>query len=167
MPAPATATKETLTKREVCALLGKSPRTIDTYMRDGRLPAVYVKGPNGNETRFDPDDVHRLKRDLETPTPKPVTGGALSAVPAIAASLARPDGAIALQPIVAQIADALRPREPKPWLTLAEAAEFSGLPKSWLLREARAGSPLARNVSGGVDAMAAAAYRFSREALAR
>lgn len=58
---------KTLTKNEVIALLGRSKRTIDTYMADGRLKYHYVNGPNGKQSAFDLADVERLKRDLEAP----------------------------------------------------------------------------------------------------
>ncbi len=52
---------------------------------------------------------------------------------------------------------------PKPWLTLDEAAEYSGLPKAYLLTLARGGCDLARNV--GTEKRAS--WRFNRDALAR
>jgi hypothetical protein len=52
--------------------------------------------------------------------------------------------------------------ENRPWLTLAEASEWSGLPAAWLLAQARAGAPFALNVAHGSKAH----WRFNREALA-
>lgn len=49
----------------------------------------------------------------------------------------------------------------RPWLTLAEAAEYSGLPAAWLRRQARAGAACAMNVGSP----AAPRWRFSRELL--
>lgn len=53
------------------------------------------------------------------------------------------------------------PPAPKPWLTLDEAYEYSGLPKNYLLAEARAGRPFALNVGDN----ARPRWRFNREAL--
>ena len=61
------STPKTLNKTEVIALLGKSKRTIDTYMADGRLKYHYVNGPNGKQSEFYAADVERLKRELEAP----------------------------------------------------------------------------------------------------
>jgi hypothetical protein len=51
---------------------------------------------------------------------------------------------------------------PKPWLTLAEAVEYSGLPRTWLVAQARAGAAFAIDVSGGGSR---ASWRFNRDAL--
>jgi hypothetical protein len=51
----------------------------------------------------------------------------------------------------------------KPWLTLAEAAEWSGLPAAWLVAQARAGAAFAVNVGRGSKAH----WRFNREMLGK
>ena len=56
----------------------------------------------------------------------------------------------------------------RPWLTLDEAAEFSGLPKSWLLLQARGGigrEPFVHAINVGTERRAS--WRFSRAALSR
>jgi predicted DNA-binding transcriptional regulator AlpA len=63
------STTKILNKNEVIALLGRSKRTIDTYMADGRLPYHYVQGLNGRQSAFLAADVENLKRDLEAPIP--------------------------------------------------------------------------------------------------
>lgn len=61
-----------------------------------------------------------------------------------------------------QLAASFAPAAPcKPWLTLAEAAEYSGLPAAWLRRQARAGAACAVNVGSP----ASPRWRFSRELL--
>jgi hypothetical protein len=50
----------------------------------------------------------------------------------------------------------------KPWLTLQEAAIWSGLPATWLTARAREGAAFALNVAQGSKAH----WRFNREALA-
>lgn len=59
------------------------------------------------------------------------------------------------------IARALPVAETRPWLTLPEAAEVSGLPAGWLLAQAKAGAGFALNVAAG----ARAHWRFNRAAL--
>jgi hypothetical protein len=56
------------------------------------------------------------------------------------------------------------PRPVKPWLTLAEAAEYSGLPEAFLARLAKEGAKIAINVGAGKKN---ARWRFNREALGR
>jgi hypothetical protein len=56
----------------------------------------------------------------------------------------------------------LRPAKQKPWLSLAEAVEYSGLPKAWLVAQAREGAAFAIDVSGGGTR---ASWRFNRAAL--
>jgi hypothetical protein len=84
------------------------------------------------------------------------------AVP-FAPAAAPPAGVLALP---AALIDALRERRelpapaPRPWLTLTEAVEYSGLPASWLLAQARRGVPWALNVGQGIKAH----WRFNRNA---
>ncbi len=85
------------------------------------------------------------------------------AVP-FAPAAAPPAGVLALP---AALIDALRERRepapaPKPWLSLADAAEWSGLPASFLLAKARAGAAFAVNVGQGSRDF----WRFNRDALA-
>jgi excisionase family DNA binding protein len=141
----------TLTKAEACKLLGKSERTVNTYMSDGRLAFQLV----GGKAFFDRAAVERLKADLDTP----VVRGSLAASSDIGqprSATLNPDqpGSNALARIdpenVKTVADAcaaalrsgLQPLEPKPtpkpWLTLAEAVEYSGLPAAYLMGQAKA-----------------------------
>jgi hypothetical protein len=69
--------------------------------------------------------------------------------------------ALALGAIAAQKPAAAPPV--KPWLTLREAAEYSGLPVTYLVRQAKNGADFVRNV--GTEA--GPRYRFNRDALAR
>lgn len=67
---------------------------------------------------------------------------------------------------LAALVAALRvaPAEVKPWLTLAEASEFSGLPSAYLRREAKAGGLHALDVGASA---AGGRFRFNRESLSR
>jgi hypothetical protein len=51
----------------------------------------------------------------------------------------------------------------RPWLTLREADAYSGLPAPYLLAQARAGAPFARNVGQGTRPR----WRFNRDALCK
>lgn len=178
-----------MTKREVVEYLGKSKRTIETYIADGRLRARYFNGTNGKQAIFDRRSVEEFKREMEAvwvPVVKegdrkpPVTG----ANGFLAAKLARIEEAVtgtgnagstalapieaaqSLAPLAQAIAAALREGqrgapEPKPWLTLPEAAQYSGLPAHWLVAQARLGGIRAVNVGTGSKEF----WRFNRAAL--
>jgi hypothetical protein len=65
---------------------------------------------------------------------------------------------------LARIGAAFPPAEAaKPWLTLQEAAAWSGLPAAWLLERARAGQIQAVNVGQGSREF----WRFNRAGLAK
>jgi predicted DNA-binding transcriptional regulator AlpA len=152
---------KTLTKQEVIELLGKSRRTIDTYMADGRLPYHYVQGPNGKQASYDAADVERLKRDLEAPIepPRRIERIAHAVVERTPYALAPVAADIAASPVAASPSTRV-----KPWLTLEEAEVFSGLTKRWLLMQAEAGATvitvrdMGKNARGG-------RWRFSRASL--
>lgn len=175
-----------MSKAEVCAFLGKSVRTVVGYISSGALAASYVNGPHGREARIERASAERLKAEIETPSFRAVTPtrGVHAEATEMVASV------VNLPVVFQQIAHALRPPEPaRPWLTLAEAAEYSGLPASWLLGVARAdaalqaemdrmasmnggesvGSVVARHpvrvVAVNVGTAKRAAWRFNREAL--
>ncbi len=69
MPSSGTqpAKSKTLSKREVIQFLGRSKRTVETYIAEGRLPVSYVNGRNGKEAVFQRSDVERFKREMDTP----------------------------------------------------------------------------------------------------
>jgi hypothetical protein len=143
---------KTLSKKEVIDALGKSKRTVETYIATGRLPCHYVTGANGRQAAFDPADVARLKQDLETPmyrtteAPAPAEAGNGHSAPGLALRSADPFAGLAAH--LAKLAAAFPSPPPTvgQWLTLDEAAERSGLPKSWLLAQARSGADFAMNV---------------------
>lgn len=161
-----------MSKPEVCEYLGKSKRTVETFIAKGRLGVGYFQGPNGKTAIFNRSDVEALKRDIDTPMYR--------AVPAN--DTARP-GSIALVPAPTQtpadsrvdsIAAALfahfeagrlsaPPPVVKPWLSLKEAVDYSGLPASYLVQQALEGSIRAVDVGTGTKTF----WRFNREALAK
>ena len=153
MPTPEEA-PATMTKREVCAHLGKSKRTVETYISDGRLPCEYVNGPNGKQLSFRAEDVERMKRDIDMPIARtpPVCTDTATPVPSTAlAYRADSDPFAGLAAHLARLGAAFPSKPPalKPYVTLAEAVEYSGLPAAFLISQAREGSIDAVNVGKG------------------
>jgi uncharacterized protein YodC (DUF2158 family) len=115
-----------LTKREVVVRLGKSKRTVETYIADGRLNCHYVNGPNGKQAAFHEEDVERLKTELDTPMVRAVHDHAL--VP-VAQAIAPRDPFEGLAAHLAKLA-ALFPAPPKAlpaYVTLHVALQITGL----------------------------------------
>jgi excisionase family DNA binding protein len=167
-----------MTKAEVCEYLGKSKRTVDSYMASGRLPVRYFKGVNGRQSIFDRAAVERFKADSEipmvraVPEQRPNSGWRSQLVPAsevapktaVAVTSAADAQAVATT-IAAVLREAMQPAPAvKPWLTLSEASDYSGLSESYLVRAARDGSIRAINLArnGG-----RAFWRFNRDALGK
>lgn len=143
-----------MNKREVIEHLGRSKRTIETYISEGRLPVVYINGPNGKQAEFDAAAVEALKRDLDTPM-----------VRALPVETAMQTIAPTLAPLAESLVSALRGFRPelvKPWLTLSEASEYSGLTKKWILHQGRTITmrDMGRGARGG-------RWRFFRDDLGR
>ena len=178
-----------LTKPEACELLGKSERTVNTYMSSGRLAFRTI----GGKVIFDRANVERLKADLETPVvrgavarpawnPPPISQKSDNA--ALGPHQGQDTGALArIDPEnVKTVADAfaaalrsgLQPLEPrpvtKPWLTLAEAVEYSGLPASYLMSQARASQDADVTTDRGIVVINVGSdkqhrWRFQRDSL--
>jgi hypothetical protein len=139
----------TMDKKEVCEYLGKSVRTVAGYMAKGELKSTLING----KAIFERADVERFKAELDRPIHRGVVvrGGLhgdtvqtmqpLAASPqAVAPHVPPIDETAKLQHFLADVFKAYPIARPKPWLTLAEAAEYSGLPASWLLAVARHGA---------------------------
>jgi hypothetical protein len=133
-----------MSKPEVCEYLGKSKRTIETFVSRGRLGVSYFAGANGKTAQFRRAEVEALDRELKTPVHR--------ATPQL--EVYRPDPARGPDPFaglaahLAQLSQAFpsKPATVGAWLTLDAAAEASGLPKSYLLAQAKLGAPYALNV---------------------
>ena len=167
MPAPKSASGQ-LTKADACELLDKSPRSLVDYVKACRLPVEYVSGPTGRQAQFTRADVERLKRELETPLVKQgalVLGPRLDASQGVSTRLDTSRNAVAdLATIFERAREYAQPAQP--WLTLDEAAEYSGLTRSWLLKEAESGQgaieirDMGKHARGG-------RWRFLRDDLAK
>jgi hypothetical protein len=172
-------TPETMSKAEVCDYVGKSKRTIDSYIATGRLRVGYFNGPNGKTGIFQRADVEALKKDLEAPTYRAVVPPAerersrdgyqalqIVAPPAGAALTQQQPAADAFTALAEHLAKlaAYPARSPKPWLTLDEAVEWSGLTRGYLLylteTDAVGVRDMGKHSRGG-------RWRFNREALAK
>lgn len=55
-----------MTKREVSKELGVSSRTVQRYVREGKLNVKYVKGKYGDEAVYSEKEVARLKQARDT-----------------------------------------------------------------------------------------------------
>jgi excisionase family DNA binding protein len=153
------------TQTEAAVQLGTNERTIRRWIESGRLKSstrpVVGRKP---ATIVDPEDVERLREERH---PVVLVEKAEKSLQRMAADPAIPD-----TQVMAAFKAAIRetPKEPKPWLTLKEAAEYSGLPAAWLLKNARMsglgidnGVVVAMDVGSGKRAV----WRFSRNALSR
>src|SRR5215471_20942044 len=143
-------TSQTLSKREVCAVLGKSKRSVETYVRSGRLPVAYVKGKNGNTAVFQRSAVEQFKKELaedwrtqpQFSKPRLITDAPAPAGMkfhgAVAARIERDrETTAALARIAAALPQPVRTLDT--YVALDEAAKRSGLPKSYLMAQAKAG----------------------------
>ena len=99
---------------------------------------------------FSPDDIEALRGDQDQIEAFPVA----TERDAPGTALARRDTAVSTVGVLAQLlADRLSPAprvpvERKVLLNLREAAEYSGMPKAWLLREIKAGELKAIKAGG-------------------
>jgi hypothetical protein len=136
---------EWVNKTEAAEILGVSVRQVEIRAAKGEVrKQVLPKKPNERAAR-----VEYLREDLEAiragkpnrrgePTPEPV---------ALAVVAPAGDPFAGLAAHLAALSRAFPPPvETRPWLSLTEAAAWSGLPAAWLLAKAREGSPFAVNV---------------------
>jgi hypothetical protein len=138
-----------MTKREVCEYLGKSKRTVEGYMLRGHLNVEYILAPNGRVAVFDRVAVRKFKKDwaerwrYQSLADK----GLVQPADAIAMTVRpRPAKPLAIAAPAAPVDDPVAVLGA--YVTLDEAAKRSGMPKSWLIAQAKAGATWAVNVSG-------------------
>ena len=181
-PAPDTSTWPTQT--EAAVQLATNERTIRRWIEAGRLKTA-LRPAVGRKPLVivDPADVARVRSERQPAvvvdtdierlgiarpgplgavgdpdTPQPVRALAYNQRDPITGA----DASVAAALLKAMFA-AASAAVPKPWLTTAEAVEYSGLPKAWLLEQARKGNIPAINVGSGSRER----WRFNREALCR
>lgn len=122
-PAVHPAISTTMSKAEVCEYLGKSKRTIETYVSSGRLPAKYFNGPNGKTAIFERADVEAVANAegelWEAAAPKATAPTSLALVPA---------AVTALTPLADRLIEALAARHALPvYVSLKDACALTGL----------------------------------------
>jgi hypothetical protein len=172
------------TLTEAAVRLGSNERTIRRWIDGGQLRAASRPIPGRKPaTIVNPDDIERVRaerRQAVTVTPDIEAAPSASNDPAEPAAPALALQTAALKPMLQLFAaiQAGRALDQKPWLTLDEAAEASGLPKAWLLAQARKDWRTFR-LPGDTDAQADCVrainvgsekhcvWRFSRAALMR
>jgi len=134
-----------MTKREVCKYLGKSKRTIEGYVVRGHLNVDHVPGPNGPVAIFDRAAVKKFRREWaeRSSYPSLVRRGSIDPSAATVVVRRPPAKPLALPPV----APAYQPVTLDTYVPLGEAAKRSGLPKSYLLSQAREGAPWALNAA--------------------
>jgi len=118
-------------KAEAARRLKRSERTVLEWADAGKIQSRRVQAPSGQTVReLHAGDIERLIYERAHPAPQPDPPKAAIALQTRALALPQP-------PAVPQ-----PPASPRPWLTLDEAAAFSGLTKRWLLAQAEAKWPI-------------------------
>ena len=167
-----------LSKMDAARLLGVQIRQLEKREKQGYIRKQTLARRMNEKTagvRYSREDIEALKRgepnhngsglvpEAKAPAlaKTPDKNIEIRKAPTPAAAIAHPAGdpfaGLAAQ--LARLAEAFPPpAEAKPWLTLSEAAAFSGLPAAWLLGQARAGAVRAVNVGAGKRAF----WRFNR-----
>lgn len=162
------------THTEAAQRLGTNERTIHRWIAAGRLTRAYRPATGRKPiVVVDPADLEQIRRERLPPVV--MAGdpdGSMQHVrmvsesePAAVERHRGPDGDpfAGLAAHLARLAAAFPTPQPKPWLTLDEAAEYSGLPRAWLIAQARSGALRAVNVGQGTKEF----WRFNREGLAK
>ena len=134
-------TKGWLTQKQAAAALEVSTKTIERWAARNRIGSGFREQPGTPDVRvYDPVDIEQLRRERAaalgvtprkeqegkplTPRALPPDGGPGAPLPA----------RISQDAVLAAIASRLLPpAEEEQWLTVAEFARRSGLPRSWVM----------------------------------
>lgn len=136
---------EWITVEEAAKLRGVAPRTIWRDVQLGRITTKKVRFPGERVYRTLVKRIDVLAVKTSDAQVRELQGGQRAALVAPAqAQLAAALAAIAPKPA----AEA----PPKPWLTLDQAAEYSGLPASFLARQIESGRLPALDILAGTKA---------------
>lgn len=184
MPQPAES--PWLPKAAAAALLGVSPRSLERHEAKGFIEKrVRRSGPLGraNAVEYSRADLEALKRGAPNVHARPEPEESSVARAAVESPITPRSASTALavrhDSRVDSFAAALfahleagrlsAPPAPKPWLTLAEAAEYSGLTRRFLTWQAKyqreAGNSLTRIVAVNIGLGKRAQWRFQRDSL--
>jgi hypothetical protein len=133
-----------VSKAEAAQLLAVSPRQIERHEAAGKIrKQIAPKAPGERSGRaiYSRSDLQAIKAGTpndyrQPPAPAPAPAAELSTrQPQETAPAAE------LLPLLAQLISSKQPppAQMRPWLTAAEAAEYSGLPAWWLIAQAEEG----------------------------
>ena len=166
-----------MTKEEALGALKFTERSLNRRVNDGFIRKKQLErqpGMKAAPVAYNREDVEAIlagkaaQHPVVMNPPRAVASAAPATMPvAVAVSEAQSEAFRAFADYLAHLAERLQPpAAPTPvshWLTLAEAAEYSGLPKAWLRRAAEAGSVEVLNVGTEKQKI----WRFHRDSLAQ
>ena len=130
---------ELISKRQAAELLGVSTRGVERAVRRGQLNVIYRDSKHGKKAWFSPGDIERYRSHQEARSPVGFfTGGSGpmigTLIPAVnAGPRPSPEAGRRSTPKTVPLVDRLT-------LTLAEAAQLSGLPRKFLAGSMRSGA---------------------------
>jgi hypothetical protein len=161
-----------LAKEEAAELLGVGVRQLENRAAKGEIrknPLPRQRNERAARVLYSIEDIEAIRAGKPNyygeakPEPKP------EPALAVLAPAAQQPGAVTYhaspwpyEAFVKMVREFRATPPAKPWLSLAEASEWSGLPAAWLVARAREGAAFAVNVGQGSKAH----WRFNREALA-
>jgi len=131
---------ELISKREAAELLGVSTRGIERAVRRGHLNVVYHDSKHGKKAWFSPGDLERYREQQQARGPVgfmtgssggPTIGTLIPVVDMQPRSVPEPQRRTSSKTV--PISDRLT-------LTLADAAQLSGLPRKFLVESVRSGA---------------------------
>jgi excisionase family DNA binding protein len=159
-----------MNKEEAAAYLGISTRTLERYSKDGKLQVKYEGAKTRPIATYDPDDLDKLKAELQTPTIKPTVSdtaltptvtdterGEMSGIVGVLMRLTNPIERLidALDRRATQESKPHVPIADKVLLTIPEAQALTGLSRE-ILKEAIEAGDLPAKIMGK-------AYRIKRK----
>jgi excisionase family DNA binding protein len=119
---------EWFTRQESADYLGVSTKTISKYVKQGKLSARYEKGPTGEALFLDKGEVEALKEAQAQVAYKPATQ--ISVIPTPAHLPVETGTTERILEAIAKVLTQSAPPPSKLLLTIDEAAQVSGLPRS-------------------------------------
>lgn len=135
-----------MNKEQAAKFLGVSVRTLQRHTAAGRISAKYLPGKQGHQAVYDRAELERFKTELAEVTPyvRPTVAPVTNGTGSTALAPIQPNYAEKLAAALEALKEALRPAAPpvplseKLMLTLAEAAQLSGLSRGFLLGSIKA-----------------------------
>ena len=133
-------TMELKSKREAAEMLGVSTRGIERAVRRGHLNVVYHDSKHGKKAWFSPEDLERYRQHQQARSPVGFMTGS-GAGPTIGTVIPMVDiqPRPAAEPARRTMAKTV-PIVDRLMLTIAEAAQLSGLPRKFVVESVRSGA---------------------------